>query len=157
MDGFEFLKDTSLFERLSLTEMKRLWNICDVRSFEPDEMIIEQDRPGQALFVVKWGTVVVQRVDGPAVTRIVELGPGNHVGEMSLVDAAPTSARVIAGQNGAQMFVITRDQFDELLESDYRIALKIFKVFIETMAARLRKTTAEMSALKARLEGGEGK
>jgi tetratricopeptide (TPR) repeat protein len=155
MNGFEFLKDTSLFERLSLAEMKRLWNICEIQSLDPGEIFIEQDRPGQALFVVKWGTVVVMRVEGQNATKIVELGPGAHVGEMSLIDNAPTSARVVAGPNGAQVFEITRDKFDELLESDYHLALKIYKVFIETLASRLRKTTTDMSALKSRLESCE--
>jgi CRP-like cAMP-binding protein len=151
MEGFEFLKNTSLFERLSLAEITRLWNLCEVRSLGPGELLIEQDRPGEALYIVKWGTVIVQRVEGQSVTKVAELGPGSHVGEMSLVDMAPTSARVIAGASGAQVFEISRDQFDELLESDYRIALKIYKVFIETMASRLRKTTAELSSLKAQL------
>lgn len=153
MSGFEFLKDTSLFESLSLTEMKRLWNICEVKALDPGQMLIEQDRPGQALYIVKWGTVTVLRVEGQVSTKIVELGPAAHVGEMSLIDNAPTSARVVAGDSGAQVFEITRDKFDELLESDPHLALKIHKVFIQTLAARLRKTTAEMSALKARLEG----
>jgi tetratricopeptide (TPR) repeat protein len=149
MEGFEFLKNTSLFDRLSLSEMKRLWNICATRKFKPGELIIEQDQPGRALFVVKGGSVVVQRATGDKVATLVELGPGSHVGEMSLVDEAPTSARVVAGKDGAEAFEITREKFEELLESDDKISIKIYKVFIETLCGRLRKTTAELSALKA--------
>ncbi len=151
MDGFEFLKNTSLFDRLSLTEMKRLWNICEVQDFGPDEIIIEQDEPGQGLFIVKWGKVIVQRIEGDKVTNLVQLGEGAHVGEMSLVDMAPTSARVIAGQDGAQVFAMTPQRFEDLLESDQRIAIKVYRVFAETFCQRLRKTTAELSALKAKV------
>lgn len=150
MEGFEFLKNTSLFDRLSLTEMKRLWNICVTRRFEPGELIIEQDQPGRALFIVKAGSVVVQRVADGKATDLVELPRGAHVGEMSLVDMAPTSARVIAGGEGTEVFEITREKFEELLESDDKVAIKVYKVFIETFCDRLRKTTAELSAIKAR-------
>lgn len=149
MEGFEFLKNTSLFERLTLAEMKRMWNTCDTRQFQPGEVLIEQDQPGKALFVVKRANVVVQRVEGEAVKTLVELGPGSHVGEMSLVDDAPTSARVVAGAEGTEAFEITREKFDELLDSDDKIAIKVYKVFIKTMCDRLRKTTAELSAMKA--------
>jgi tetratricopeptide (TPR) repeat protein len=149
MEGFEFLKNTSLFEGLALAEMKRLWNACETRRFSPGEILIEQDQPGQSLFVVKKGKVSVQRVEGGQTTTLVELGPGAHVGEMSLVDQAPTSARVAAAAEGAEAFEITRAKFEELLETDDKIAIKVYKVFIQTLCGRLRKTSAELSALKA--------
>jgi tetratricopeptide (TPR) repeat protein len=149
MEGFEFLKNTSLFDRLSLTEMKRMWNICETKTFEPAKTLIEQDQPGKALYIVKGGSVVVQRVEGDKPTDLVELKPGAHVGEMSLVDTAPTSARVIAGSGGTEAFEITREKFEDLLESDDKIAIKVYKVFIGTMCDRLRNTTAELSSLKA--------
>ena len=51
--------------------------------------------------------MAVQKVAGPAVKTIVELGPGVHVGEMSLVDDAVTSARVTAVVP-TQVFEISR-------------------------------------------------
>ncbi|MFO8058281.1 MAG: cyclic nucleotide-binding domain-containing protein [bacterium] len=149
MEGFEFLKNTSLFDGLSLAEMKQLWNICENRTYEPGEIIIEQDRPGQGLYIIKKGTVKVQRVEGGQVSELVELGPGSHVGEMSLVDRAPTSARVVAGDQGAEAFEIASESFEELLQSDDKIAIKVYRVFTETFCERLRKTTAELSVLKA--------
>jgi tetratricopeptide (TPR) repeat protein len=149
MEGFEFLKNTSLFDRLSLNEMKQLWNICENRVYEPGQVIIEQDRPGTGLYINKKGSIKVQRVEGDKVSELVELGPGAHVGEMSLVDSAPTSARVVAGDQGAEVFEISSDNFEDLIQSDDKIAIKVYRVFTETFCDRLRKTTAELSALKA--------
>ena len=149
MDGFEFLKSTQLFETLSLTEMKRLWTICDERMFEPGEILIEQFQSGRALYIVKQGTVVVQRVDGSNVTDLVTLGSNAYVGEMSLINQAATSARVVGGSGGAHCFEITRDNFDELLASDDKISIKLYKVFIDTLCERLRKTTEELASAKS--------
>jgi tetratricopeptide (TPR) repeat protein len=149
MEGFEFLKNTSLFDGLSLTEMKSLWTICETKVFDPGEILIEQDKPGHALYVIKRGDVVVQKIEGNNTNDLAKLGPGAHLGEMSLIDNAPTSARVVAGQDGVQAFEITRDKFDELLQSDDKIAIKVYKVFISTMAERLRNTTKELAAAKS--------
>ena len=150
MDGFEFLKATPLFESLSLSEMKRLFTICEVKLFKPSAIIIEQFQQGRALYIVKNGTVTVQRVDGQKVTDLVKLPTGACVGEMSLISQSATSARVIAGPQGAEVFEIRRDAFDELLSSDDKIAIKLYKVFIETICDRLRKTSEDLAAAKAK-------
>ena len=54
----------------------------------------------------------------------------------------------IVVQDG-EAFEMTREKFEELLESDDKIAIKVYKVFIQTLCGRLRKTSAELSALKA--------
>ena len=148
MDGFEFLKSTSLFEKLSLTEMKSLWTICDEKIYRPGQILIEQFTRGTALYIVKKGSVVVQKVDGDKVTDLVKLGPAAYVGEMSLVSQQSTSARVISGPGGVETFIITRDKFDELLSSDDKIAIKIYQVFIDTLCERLRKTSEQLAEAK---------
>lgn len=149
MEGFEFLKNTAIFDCLSLSEMKQMWNITESREYDPGAIIIEQAQPGKALFIVKRGNVKVQSVAGDKVTDLAELGPGSHVGEMSLIDDAPTSARVSAGPEGTGAFEITREKFEELLEADDKVAIKLYKVFIQSLCDRLRKTTAELSSAKA--------
>jgi len=149
MEGFEFLKSTAIFDGLSLSEMKQMWNITGSEEFGPGEMIIEQDRPGEALFIIKRGSVKVQRAVDGKTAELAELGPGAHVGEMSLIDDAPTSARVVAGPEGAAAFKITRERFEELLDSDDKIAIKLYKVFIQSLCNRLRKTTSDLSEREA--------
>ena len=147
MEGFEFLKSTSLFEDLSLGEMKSFWNICANLRLKGGEILIEQDQPGQALYILKKGGLKVQRVENGRAKDLVELKPGAHVGEMSLVDNAPTSARVVTSED-AELFQITREKFEELLNQNDKVAIKVYQVFINTLCQRLRQTTAELSAAK---------
>lgn len=149
MDGFEFMRGTPLFENLSLAEIKSFYNVSEIKEFHEDDIIIEQGVPGEALYIVKKGSVWIQRVSADKAANIVELKPGAHVGEMSLIDSGPTSARVAAAQNETEVFQITREKFDALLRSSDRTALKIYRVFVETLSKRLRDTTQELAALKA--------
>jgi len=148
MDGFEFLKGTPLFENLSLAELKAFYNTCDVKSFQKGAIIIEQGVPGKALYIIRKGAVLIQRVSGDQVTNIVELSPGVHVGEMSLIDEGPTSARVTASSDETEAFEITREKFFEQLRSSDKTALKMYRVFVNTLVKRLRSTTQELAQAK---------
>lgn len=150
MEGFDFLKSTPLFEELSLAEIKAFYNASAIRVFNKGEIIIEQELPGKALYVVKKGRVIVQHVSRGTVADIVELGPGSHFGEMSLIDDSPTSARVSALEDGTEVFEITRDRFNEQLWSNDKTALRIYRVFINTLLKRLRDTTEELASYKSR-------
>jgi len=143
MDGFEFLKGTPLFKELSLDEMKAVYQACDTRRFAAGEVLIEQDQPGQALLVLRKGTARVVRRTGQKEEAVARMGPGSPAGEMSLIDDAPTSARVVAEVAG-EAFVITRERFEKLLALDDKMALKLHRFFTQTMARRLRMTSERL-------------
>ncbi|MFL5319055.1 MAG: cyclic nucleotide-binding domain-containing protein [Myxococcaceae bacterium] len=146
MDGFEFLKKTALFSELSLEEMKAVYHACEVKKFNPGEVMIEQGVPGQALFIVRRGTARVVRVAEDNTTSVVaKLSPGSPAGEMALIDDAPTSARV-EGDTAVEAFCITREQFERLLASNERTALKLYRFFIKTLSKRLRTTSESLAA-----------
>jgi tetratricopeptide (TPR) repeat protein len=144
MDGFDFLRKIQLFVDMPLSSMKAFFNICEERVFQPGEIVIEQDRPGLALYVIREGKVSVQRLEGEKTTDVTTLGPGDHVGEMSLVDEANTSARVIA-QGLVRVFEVSRDSFLRFLQMDDKFAVRIFRVFVRTLSNRLRGTTAKLA------------
>lgn len=144
MDGFDFLKGTPLFRDLSLDEMKAFYNSCEIRKFAPKEVIIEQDQPGSALFVIRKGTARVVKVTPQEEDTVARLGPGSPAGEMALVDDAPTSARVVA-EADVEAFCITRERFEKLLASNEKTAIKLYRFFIQTLAKRLRSTSENLA------------
>jgi tetratricopeptide (TPR) repeat protein len=145
MDGFDFLKGTPLFRELSLEEMKAVYQACEVRKFAAGAALIEQDRPGEALFVLRKGTARVVRRTGDREEALARMGPGSPAGEMALVDDAPTSARVVA-EVEVEAFCITRERFGKLLQQNDRIAVKLLRFFVQTLAKRLRTTSDRLAA-----------
>ncbi len=140
MDGFEVIKDTPLFRELSLDEAREFYDRADRRKFAAGEVLIEQDQPGQGLFVIKSGAAKVLKVSAQGATELARLGAGSPLGEMSLFDASPTSARVVADGDG-EVFVLPRQRFEELVRSSDQLALKIYRVFIQILSERLRKAS----------------
>jgi tetratricopeptide (TPR) repeat protein len=144
MDGFDFLQKIPLFVDMPLPEMKAFYNISEERTFQDGERLIEQGRPGMALYVIRSGKVSVQRVEGDKVTEVAVLGEGDHVGEMSLVDESPTSARVVA-KGTVVVFEVSRDHFLRFLQANDKFAVRVLRVFVRTLCDRLRETTSKLA------------
>ncbi len=144
MDGFDFLQKIPLFVDMPLPEMKAFYNISEERTFQDGERLIEQGRPGMALYVIRSGKVSIQRVEGDKVTEVAVLQEGDHLGEMSLVDESPTSARVVA-KGTVVAFEVSRDHFLRFLQANDKFAVRVLRVFVRTLCDRLRETTSKLA------------
>lgn len=141
MEGYDVLKKLPIFADLSLDEMKAFFNVCEQASFQKGEVLIEQGRPGESLFILREGAIRVSKVEGGQETVLATLPAGNYVGEMALIDDGPTSARVTAAES-VKALRIRRDRFDQLIYTNDQIALKVYRIFVRTMCARLRESNA---------------
>ncbi len=121
------LVQLSIFADLSPAEVRRLEPLtCGVHR-KAGRVLTRQGCVGREAFVVVSGTADVQ-VDGRTVGR---LGPGDVIGEISLLTGEPRNATVSA-LTDMELLVLDRGQFAELLRDD-RIADRV------TSAARVRR------------------
>jgi CRP-like cAMP-binding protein len=111
--------------------------VAKLRSYQPRQAVVMQDAPADALYLLDRGRASVSVVgrDGRAVT-IGEMGPGEIIGEIALLDGGSRSATVTA-LTKLELISIDRDAFLRLLEARPRIALALLPV----LAARLRRLT----------------
>ena len=149
--GSELIQDNFLFKNLNFTEAQDLARICHQMHYPKGAVIIEENALGQALFVVEKGEVSVVKGEGKNGKVIARLGRGQLFGEMSLVENELTSASVVAAGE-VDCLVIHRDEFEAMLSKNQGLALVIYKSFCRMLSERLRKTTAELSALHPKTE-----
>ena len=147
MEGYDSLKQLALFESLSLDSMRDLYHLGNHVKYEAGEILIEQGRPGEALFILRSGRVKVCLVNGQKETVVASMTAGDCLGEMSLIDETPTSARVVAGEQTVA-FVIRRDALMTYMYRDDQIALKVYKSFASILSKRLRTVTKQLQELK---------
>jgi CRP-like cAMP-binding protein len=76
------------------------------RLLAPGEIVFEEGDPGQSMYVVAWGKVVVWKQG----KRIAEGGPGDCFGEMALIESKERSARLFA-MTDATVIEISEAQF----------------------------------------------
>jgi len=146
----ETLARMPLFARLSDRELLRVMQSVEVRSYDDGQTVIREGDKGDELFIVLSGKVSVSR-GGEVLTR---LGAGEHVGEMALIRAVPRSATV-ASDGGAELIVIRRTDFFELLRSEHEIAVKMLWQFLGVLADRLDATSSELRHAKQELHADD--
>ncbi len=136
-DAYTFLKGIPIFAELRAEDMRDLYRACEEITYGHDELIVEQGVPGRGLFVIVQGDVRVFRAETTGNTELARLGPGSYVGELSLLDAAPTSARVTA-VGAVFCLYISSERFGQFIMNHDEASRRIFHLFARTLAERLR-------------------
>ncbi len=124
----EHLQAIPLFAGLDDASLERIAELTSEVELPAGRLLIERNQPGAGLYVIEDGTVAVELPH-----RTVDLGPGECVGELSLlVPDAQRSARV-RSVTPVRLVAIGRSDFERLLESEPRLAVAL----LHTVAARL--------------------
>ena len=143
---FETLHRMPLFRHLTYQELVRVMNIVDVRSYDAGQRIIEEGEEGDEMFIVLSGSARIHSGD----TVIVTLGPGQHFGEMALVDKVPRSASVTA-ESPAQLMTMRRRDFFSIVRKDHDVAVKLLWSFLGVLTERLRNTSRDLGEAREQL------
>lgn len=152
-EGVELLQKLHLFQKLTFDETTRLGGIIQYLDVPAGTVVIEQNALGDALYVIGKGEVIVSRdADGDGTHEAHEelgrLREGELFGEMSLIDDVLTSARVTTA-TPCRLLKMPRSAFEALLATDDKLAVKVYRSFIRTMAERLRRVNAQLSKAQA--------
>lgn len=130
------VKSVSLFSKLNDKHLRAVAALCKELKFKPGQVIVTEGEMGVGLYLIADGTVEVRR-KGKTVSK---MGKGDFFGEMSLLDAHPRSADVVA-TSASTCFGITDWSFTGLIKSEPEIALGLMKELV----GRLRGTTQRLT------------
>lgn len=128
------LKDIDLFASLSDEDVVLLANIIEEVAFKKGEHIVKEGEPGEAMYGISQGAVLVHRGN----TELAVLRNNEYFGEMSVLDNEPRSATVTALKD-TTLLKLSSDDFYSLLFDKIEITKSIFAVLVR----RLRDTSAK--------------
>ena len=143
MSGEATLQNVPLFSQLSPADLHRVEEVARERTYPRNSVILFEDDPGDALYVVKQGQVKVVLIgeDGREVILSV-LGEGQFFGEMALLDDEPRSAHVIAMEDST-LVVLRREEFQGILAQSPALALALLR----ELTRRLRRADEKVGSL----------
>src|SRR2546430_9781583 len=143
MSVAQFLRHIPLFTHLSEADLARLADSARERNYPKNSVILFEDDPGDALYVVVTGQVKVVLIgeDGREVILSV-LHEGNFFGEMALIDHEPRSAHEIAMED-SNLLVIRREDFQAILQQSPGIAMGLLR----ELSRRLRRVDEKVGSL----------
>ncbi len=136
----EVLKGMQLFRYLSYKELVRVMNVTETLEFKKGDNVIREGEPGEAMFVVLDGKIRMHKAD----VLVAELGRGQHFGEMALIDRTVRSLTASASEP-SRLIEIRRKDFYAIIKKEPGLSVKLLWSFVQVLAERLRKTTADLS------------
>ena len=139
----EALRGILLFEGLPLESLSDLNARLHRKVFPPRTTIMLEEQPGELAYVILSGTVKVSVAGDEIDTILALLGPGEVVGEMSLVDCLGRSATAET-QEECKLLWIERESFAECLQTMPILALNLVRILMRRV--RLANTRIQSLA-----------
>ena len=100
-DTRNLLADISLFAGMTPTQLDWVAQRAHRRVFEAGRNVMTIEQPGEAVYIILYGTVKIhiEQVERDVILSI--LGAGDLLGEMSLIDSVGRSASGDVGEESA--------------------------------------------------------
>ena len=123
------LAKVPLFSLCGKGELRQVARRSTKLILEQGKVFVEEGTTGREFFVILEGSAEITRKGKP----VAELGPGDYVGELSLLDPAPRDATVTA-LTPMTVMVLTPKEFEAVLNEAPGMTRKL----LAGMAYRLR-------------------
>ena len=143
LTNLDLIRRVPLFAMLTPAQAESLANAVDKRRFKRGELIVEQGKKCDALYIILAGRARVVVTDRRAREVILAtLQPGDYIGEMSLIDQAPHSASVEAEIQTDALVLGGHDFARCLLENHSTVA-----AVMRGLVGRLRSADRKIESL----------
>jgi CRP-like cAMP-binding protein len=132
----ELLRRVPLFADLRGDAFSQIEQLVDEVEVPAGTALTREGQLGHEFFVIVEGRVRVEH-DG---RRVNELGPGDFLGEISLIDGRPRSATVIT-EEPSRLLVLAHREFDSLMDRYPQIRAQV----LTALAQRVREADPKAS------------
>jgi CRP-like cAMP-binding protein len=139
----ELLKRVPLFARLSDTQAISLIGSLEKQRYKRSDHIVDIGQKSNALYVILSGKarVIIISDKGKEVV-LANLGVGDCIGEMSLLDDQPHSATVVADSQ-MDVLILGRDAFTSCVMHNASLAVAVMHGLVD----RLRRANQKIASL----------
>jgi len=140
----EFLRNAYLFAGLDEGELDRVERRLKRHRFAAGEPIIQENKEADRCYLLTSGTVRVSSGLSGSQDFYAILNPGDHFGEISLIDGQAPSATVIA-EEPSEALSISHDDLKSLIETEPALAGKLLMSMLKALCHRLRETDQSLA------------
>ena len=139
LSNLELIRRVPLFSMLTEAQAVSVANAVVKRRFKRGEVIVEQGKKSNALFILLNGRARVFTADSRGREVILAtLQPGDHIGEMSLIDNEPHSATVRA-EVQTDVLMLGRVEFARCLPENTSMAYAVMRGLVQRLRHADRK------------------
>jgi len=134
----EIINHAPMFDGLNFQEVKAMCSFMNCYAAERGSVLIKEGEQGASLLIVLTGSVDVVKLNSSGKSvRVATVGPGQTLGEMSLVDGQRRFATCIADEP-VDFALLTRAALNEILMVHPRLGNKVLLLLLCLFTRRLR-------------------
>ncbi|MBS2016217.1 MAG: GGDEF domain-containing protein [Deltaproteobacteria bacterium] len=133
LDPAELGKLTVL-ERVSLENVQGQLERCEVRTLERGAVLLTMGQPNSVMYMILAGKLSVHLEGGPASEPVAYLEAGQTVGELSVLDARPASAHVVAAET-SRVLAVDGATFWALVDESHDFAINLLLLLTQRLRA----------------------
>ena len=133
------LKKMKLFADVSEETIARIVDSFVIRRLKKHEVLLVSDQPNHYLYLVLSGKLCVF-LDSSLVEPVCYFGPGEPVGELSIIDSSMTSAYVVADED-SRVLLLEETQMWSLLQESHVFTRNLLR----SLSHRLRQANQVIS------------
>ncbi|HPK32650.1 MAG TPA: Crp/Fnr family transcriptional regulator [Ottowia sp.] len=139
LSSLDLIRRVPLFSMLTEAQATAVAEAVVKRRFKRGELIVEQGKKTNALFILLNGRARVVTADSRGREVILAtLQPGDHIGEMSLIDNEPHSATVRA-EVQTDVLMLGRVEFARCLPENTSMAYAVMRGLVQRLRHADRK------------------
>lgn len=132
------LSPLQMFRGVSGEALEDLADRFPIQTFAAETLVLERGDPNRHLLAVLAGGLRVS-LDPPGSGETIEIGVGECVGEMSIIDEVPASAYVVATEGTRLLLIDARSFLDELMPIP-----GVARNLMSALAGRMRRSDAQL-------------
>ncbi len=148
------IQQSEVFHGLSATQRRQLAEITEREVYGAGATIIEQNSPGDTLYIIGEGQVEILQSREPGISETtIFLGKGQIVGEVAFLDRGLRTATVVAADDSTTLYSLKRDRFEALCQTDNALGYQIMRNLALDLAFKLRHQNLDEGSAKGRVGG----
>jgi CRP-like cAMP-binding protein len=121
-----FLSKVPLFAELNPPDLMSVAKVAEENLYPDGELIAAQGDPGGEMHVVVTGEIEVGVADSDDRLELARRGPGEVVGEMSVITGRPRMASLVA-VGDVRILSIDRERFERILAERPEVSLAVMR------------------------------
>lgn len=125
-----------MFRGLSKRQLRQLAGLCEIGDFMANHSIVRQGEPGDAFYVILTGQAKVTS----GRKFLGRMLPGDHFGEIAVLDGGPRSATVTS-ETPMTLLILHRDDFLKALRDDPELAAHM----MSELAGMIRRVSSSQT------------
>ncbi|MBC2703122.1 GGDEF domain-containing protein [Desulfobacula sp.] len=143
------LNQFNVLHEIDITSLWGLFEHCAIRNLDKGDVLLSKGDVNHTMFFVLLGSLSVH-LDSPDSEPVAFVEGGQTVGELSVIDAAPVSAYVVAAEP-LRLMSVEEDTFWRLIHASHEFAANMLLLLVQRMRST-NKTVSQTTVQKKQFE-----